>query len=152
SVGTVDKGDKDLQLRVSGEYESVEDIKNNVLMKEEGATLHDDDVAAVKDTFKNSDSETLVNGEPSIVLSIMKKTDNNTVEVADNIRAAIDDLEGDLVDGAHLDVVIDTSEFVQMSIDSVISNILIGSHLRLYFTLVFKEHQGNTCYWTINPN
>jgi len=139
SVGTVDKGDKDLQLRVSGEYESVDDIKNTVLMTEEGATLHVDDVAAVKDTFKNSDSETLVNGEPSIVLSIMKKTDNNTVEVADNIRAAIDDLEGDLVDGAHLDVVIDTSEFVQMSIDSVISNILIGGVISVFILLLFLK-------------
>lgn len=139
SVGTVDKGDKDLQLRVSGEYESVDDIKNTVLMTEEGATLHVDDVAKVNDTFKSSDSETLVNGEPSIVLSIMKKTDNNTVEVADNIRAAIDDLEGDLVDGAHLDVVIDTSEFVQMSIDSVISNILIGGVISVFVLLLFLK-------------
>src|SRR5699024_6574518 len=36
SVGTIDKGNKDLQLRVSGEYESVDDIAETVLMTEEG--------------------------------------------------------------------------------------------------------------------
>src|SRR5699024_10013651 len=74
SVGTVEKGDKDLQLRVAGEFGSIEAIEQTVLQTEEGATLHVEDVAEVKDTFKTDDAITLVNGEPSIVLSVMKKT------------------------------------------------------------------------------
>lgn len=139
SVGTVEKGNKDLQLRVSGEYDSVDDIAQTTIMTEEGAALHLEDVADIKDTFKTSTSETLVNGEPSIVLSIMKKTDSNTVEVADNINAAIDEIQGDLADGVGLNVVIDTSEFVQMSIDSVISNILIGGLISIFILLLFLK-------------
>src|SRR5690625_5371269 len=86
SVGKIDKGKQDLQIRVTGEFASIEDIKQTIVQTEEGATLHMEDVAEVKDTYKDSSSLTLVNGEPSLVLSIMKKTDGNTVDVADNIK------------------------------------------------------------------
>lgn len=139
SVGTIDKGNKDLQLRVSGEYESLDDIGQTVMMTEEGTTLHLEDIAEVKDAIKTSSSETLVNGEPSIVLSIMKKTDSNTVAVSEEVRQAIEGIQGDLADGVDLEVVIDTSEFIQMSIDSVISNILIGGVISLFILLLFLK-------------
>ncbi|HEX6593669.1 MAG TPA: efflux RND transporter permease subunit [Bacillota bacterium] len=139
SVGTVEKGDKDLQLRVAGEFESVEAIEQTVLQTEEGATLHVEDVAEVKDTFKEDNSFTLVNGEPSIVLSIMKKTDSNTVEVANNITDGMTKLMNDLSDDVNLDVVIDTSEFIQMSVDSVIKNILIGGAIAVFILLLFLK-------------
>src|SRR5699024_441762 len=104
SVGTVEKGDKDLQLRVAGEFGSIEAIEQTVLQSEEGATVRVQHGAEATVTFKpddaitlvngeltircdrisrfKRDAITLVNGEPSIVLSVMKKTDSNTVEVA----------------------------------------------------------------------
>src|SRR5699024_7780986 len=98
SAGSVDKGNQDLQIRVTGEFESLQDIEQTIVQTEEGATLHVSDVAELKDTYKNASTETLVNGEPSLVLSFMKKTDGNTVEVADNIRGSMDKIEDDLPD------------------------------------------------------
>ncbi|MDY0409459.1 efflux RND transporter permease subunit [Virgibacillus soli] len=126
SVGTVEKGDKDLQLRVIGEFTSLEDIAQTIIQTPTGATIHIDDVAEVKDTFKTEKAETLVDGEPALVLSMMKKTDANTVAVADNIRDSLKEVEETLPEGVHLNVVIDTSEFITLSIDSVIQNILLG--------------------------
>lgn len=139
SVGKIDKGNQDLQIRVTGEFESVEDIKQTIVQTEEGATLHIEDVAEVKDTYKDSSSLTLVDGEPSLVLSIMKKTDGNTVDVADNIKDSIASIEGELAEDVELDVVIDTSEFIQVSIDSVIMNILIGGAISIFVLLLFLK-------------
>jgi len=139
SVGKIDKGNQDLQIRVTGEFESIEDIKQTIVQTEEGATLHIEDVAEVKDTYKDSSSLTLVNGEPSLVLSVMKKTDGNTVDVADNIKDSITSIEGELADDVNLDVVIDTSEFIQMSIDSVVINILIGGAISILVLLLFLK-------------
>src|SRR5699024_7694844 len=89
SVGKVEKGNKDLQLRVTGEFESVDDIKQTIVQTESGGTVHVDELAEVKDTYKDSSGETLVNGESAVVLSIMKQTDANTVEVANNINESM---------------------------------------------------------------
>src|SRR5690625_4797523 len=139
SVGRIDKGNQDLQLRVTGEFESIEDIKQTPVQTQAGAVIHLDDVVEIRDTFKESSSVTLVNGEPSIVLSIMKKTDGNTVDVATNIKESMDDLKAELPTEVNLSVVIDTSQFIEMSIDSVMSNILIGGAISVIVLLLFLK-------------
>lgn len=139
SVGVVEKGTKDLQLRVKGEFESIDDIKQTFVQTEAGALIRVEDVAKVKDTFKQSNSVTLVNGAPSIVLSVMKKTDSNTVNVATHIKEAMEELNQTLPEGVTLDVVIDTSQFIEMSIDSVVQNIMMGSVISVFVLLLFLK-------------
>ncbi|APC49713.1 acriflavin resistance protein [Virgibacillus halodenitrificans] len=139
SVGTVEKGNQDLQLRLTGEFDSIEDIKQTILQTEAGAKIHVEDVAEVKDTYKDESSVTLVNGKPSVVLSVMKKTDSNTVDVAKNIQESMDEIKADLPDDVDLNVVIDTSEFIQMSIKSVVQNILIGGIISIFILLLFLK-------------
>ncbi len=139
SVGKVDKGSKDLQLRVVGDFDSVNDIKQTIIQTEAGATIHVEDVAEVKDTFKDTEELTLVNGKPSLVLSVMKKTDGNTVDVAHQVKDGMDDLGEDLPEGVDLDVVIDTSEVIEESVDSVVSNILIGGAISVLILLLFLK-------------
>ncbi|WP_010648297.1 efflux RND transporter permease subunit [Oceanobacillus massiliensis] len=139
SVGTVEKGDQDLQLRVTGEFESLDDIRETIIQTEAGATLLVEDIADVREAFKDSSSTTLVNGEPSIVLSIMKQTDANTVEVAGNIQESVEELTADLPEEVNLETIIDTSEFIQVSIDSIIFNILIGGAIAVIILLLFLK-------------
>ncbi|RKQ34347.1 efflux RND transporter permease subunit [Oceanobacillus halophilus] len=136
SVGTVDKGNKDLQMRVSGEFESLDDIRETIIQTQAGATIHVEDVAEVKDTFQEASSASLVNGEESLVLSIMKQTDANTVEVASTIRDNLQNIQSELGD-IDLEVLIDTSEFIEMSIDSVMKNIIIGGIISVFILLLF---------------
>src|SRR5690625_913819 len=126
SVGTVERGNQDLQLRVTGEFDSIDDIKQTIVQTEGGATVHVEDVADVEDSYKEESSVTLVDGEPAVVLSVLKQTDANTVDVATTIQNSMDDIQANLSSDVNLDVIIDTSEFIQMSIDSVIQNIILG--------------------------
>lgn len=137
SVGQINKGTKDLQLRITGEFTSVEDVEQTIIQTENGADIKVSDVASVEDTFKKDDSLTLVNGEPSLVLSVMKKTDGNTVDVATNIKESVAELNKSLPEGTKLETIIDTSEFIEMSIDSVIENILIGGAISILILLLF---------------
>lgn len=139
SVGVVDKGDQDLQLRVSGEFDSIDDIRQTIILTETGATVHVEDVGEVKDTFKKSNTSTLVNGEPSLVLSIMKQTDANTVEVASTISDGLESIQSEIGEDVQLKVLIDTSEFITMSVDSVLENIIIGGAIAVFILLLFLK-------------
>src|SRR5690625_3532151 len=72
SVGTIEKGSQDLQVRITGEFTSLEDINQTIVQSESGASVQVQDVAEVEDTYKESTGATLVNGEPAVVLSVMK--------------------------------------------------------------------------------
>lgn len=139
SVGSIEKGSQDLQVRVSGEYESLDDIRDTIIQTEEGKKLHIDDVAEVKDAFKKEDSKTLVNGESSIVLSFLKNSDANTVDVAKAIESSRKELNDKLPEGAELTTVIDTSQFIEESVDSVTQNILIGGAISVFILLLFLK-------------
>ncbi|HLS09899.1 efflux RND transporter permease subunit [Lentibacillus sp.] len=139
SVGVVEKGNQDLQLRVTGEFESLDDIKETLVQTQTGETVHIDELAEVKDTHTESSGETLVDGEPAVVLSIMKKTDANTVEVASNINDSMNEIQGELPSGLSTNVIIDTSEYINMSINSVVQNILIGAAISFLILLLFLK-------------
>ncbi|WP_186576590.1 efflux RND transporter permease subunit [Aquibacillus kalidii] len=138
SAGTIAKGDKELQIRINGDYKSVEDISETILTTPQGATIHVEDVATVKDTYDEKGTS-LVNGKPSVVLSVMKQSDGNTVEVSDNIINAIDELKGELPADVEMDVVVDTSTFIKSSISSVIQNMVVGGVFALLILLLFLK-------------
>lgn len=139
SVGTVDKGNQDLQVRIIGEIESVEDIKQTIVQTPTGATVHIEDIASVKDTFKEQAANSYVNGEEALVLSVMKQTDANTVEVAETVQKNMERFKRDLPDDVELKVLIDMSDFIVMSIDSVLENIVIGGAIAFFILLLFLK-------------
>src|SRR5699024_5461653 len=118
---------------------SLADIENTFVDTMTGGQIVISDVAEVKDTYKKSSGVTLVNGDPSVVLSVMKKTDANTVEAAQTMKVILDRLNAYLPAGVQLDVIIDTSEFIEEAVDSVISNILIGGAISIFILLLFLK-------------
>src|SRR5690625_2864375 len=139
SVGTIYKGSKDLQLRIVGEFTYLDDIGQTIVPTETGGQVHVSDIAEVKDSFKPSNNVTLVNGEQAVVLSILKKTDANTVAVANEVNNSLAEINAELPEGVHLETVIDTSEFIEMSVDSVISNMIIGGAISFLILLLFLK-------------
>ncbi|TGB01648.1 efflux RND transporter permease subunit [Halobacillus salinus] len=139
SAGAIEKGKKDLQIRLEGEFDSIEDVENTIIQSQTGARVKLGQIADVEDTLVNSNSISKVNGEPSVVLSILKKTDANTVETADEVRAAIEELRADLPEEVGTSVILDTSEFIKTSINSVVWNILLGGVFSVLVLLLFLK-------------
>jgi HAE1 family hydrophobic/amphiphilic exporter-1 len=139
SVGTVERGNQDLQLRITGEFDSLDEIRQTIVQTEAGATVHVQDVAEVQDSYKETSNFTLVNGEPALVLSVLKQTDANTVDVATTIQNSMEEIQANLPPDVNLNVVIDTSEFIQLSIDSVIQNIILGGAISFFVLLLFLK-------------
>ncbi|MDC3415968.1 efflux RND transporter permease subunit [Aquibacillus salsiterrae] len=139
SAGVLEKGDKDLQVRVEGEYTSVADISNTLIPTRTGATLKLADVATVEDTFKEVSSISKVNGEPAVVLSVLKESGGNTVEVSANVQKAMNEIEDTLPDGVEQKVIIDTADYINQSIGSVLSNMVYGGIFSILVLLLFLK-------------
>ncbi|GGF22095.1 multidrug ABC transporter [Halobacillus andaensis] len=138
SAGSVEKGSQDIQIRIDGEFESIEDIEQTNIQSPSGAQVTLDQIAEVEEKYE-SDSVSEVGGESSVVLSIMKKTDGNTVETANNVRDALEEVEGDLPENADTEVVLDTSEFIKTSINSVVLNIILGGIFSIIVLMLFLK-------------
>lgn len=143
-AGSVPKGVQDLQIRVKGEYTSVEDIGRTLIHLPGGGQIRVSDIADINDTFKKQSSLTLVDGAPALVLSVQRQSDANTVAVADNVDKAVGKLQQDLPSGIELKKVSDTSIFIRQSIDSVVSNMMSGGLLAVFILILFLRSIRST--------
>ena len=82
SSGNVKMGQMDYALRVEGEFEESDQIKNIVLGTQNNKTIYLHDVAVVRDTIKDITLEQTINRGRGGVLMITKQTDANAVAVA----------------------------------------------------------------------
>ncbi|MBG9794636.1 acriflavin resistance protein [Paenibacillus dendritiformis] len=143
-AGSVPKGVQDLQIRVKGEYTSVEDIGRTLIHLPGGGQIQVSDIADINDTFKKQSSLTLVDGSPALILSVQRQSDANTVSVADNVDRAVSRIQQNLPQGVELKKVFDSSIFIRQSINSVVNNMLTGGLLAVIILLLFLRSIRST--------
>src|SRR5699024_9649243 len=101
--------------------------------------LHIKDVHGVKVSYKREGSRTLLNGEPSVDISLLKNSDAITVDVANAIDTSIDELKAQLHVRAELTTDIETSECIEESFSSLTQNLLIGGVISVFILLLFLK-------------
>jgi len=136
-AGPVESGEENLLVRPMSEFRTLQDIEQALIARRGSHAVQLHDVATVRDGFEDYVNVVRINGDQGVEITITKSPDANTVEVADAIRAAILDFNGDFEGRAALDIVIDTSTFIRRSIEEVQSSVVIGGALAILVLLVF---------------
>jgi len=95
------------------------------------------DVALVAPAVKPVYTIVTANGKPAVLLSVSRQPDSNTVAVANEVHAAIDQIRKTLPPGIQLQPFYDQSEIVTASIKSVRDAILIGLILASIIMVLF---------------
>ncbi|MTI94110.1 MAG: efflux RND transporter permease subunit [Firmicutes bacterium] len=101
------------------------------------------DVAEISLQAQPTETITRLNAQPNISISLNKRSDANTVVTANQIRAELDTLSEEFT-GLTFTPVDGQSQFIQLSIDSIITNALFGGLLALLILLLFLRSVRNT--------
>lgn len=145
STGQVVEGKQELFVRTLGEYETVEDIRNVVLtVPNGGGAIRLSDLAAIEDGFKDVDQITRMNGEPSIGISVMKQSHANTVQVAERVKAELEQIKSSAPGGMDIAMIFDQSEFINQSIGRVVSNTILGGIFAVLVLFLFLRNLRST--------
>ncbi|MDR1415409.1 MAG: efflux RND transporter permease subunit [Odoribacteraceae bacterium] len=118
-AGNVKMGMMSYQVRVEGEFDDSERIKDLVIGTSDGKSVFIRDVANVRDTIKDISQEQLVNRAQGAVIYITKQSDANTVAVAANVKREMESIMKELPADVHIEMLHDNSEFVVQSIDNL---------------------------------
>ncbi|WP_175615280.1 efflux RND transporter permease subunit [Piscibacillus halophilus] len=139
SAGVISRGTQELQIRILGEYESLDEIRETLIQTPQDELIELGDLATVERGVTEETGKSLVNGQEAVVMNILKKTDGNTVAVSDAIQGSLDEARANLPEGVELNVVFDTADFIRMSIDSVVQNLLLGAVFAILILLLFLK-------------
>ena len=124
--GNVKMGLMDYSLRVEGEFEESDQIKDIVLGTMNNRTIYLHDVATVRDTVKDITLEQTINRRDGGVLMITKQTDANAVEVAEQAKKEIELAKKELPSDIQFQIISDNSRFIIQSVDGY----PVPNHLR----------------------
>jgi hydrophobe/amphiphile efflux-1 (HAE1) family protein len=110
--GRVTSGPREIIVRTLGEYASLEDIRNIVLLRDGAAKVSLRDVAEVVDGSREARVISRVNRHPAVKLSILKQADANTVAVAQAVDKRLMELKGGLPEGIELGMLENQATYV----------------------------------------
>ncbi|MBQ1375892.1 MAG: efflux RND transporter permease subunit, partial [Clostridia bacterium] len=136
--GTIDYGDRELNVRSMGEMTDVNEIRSLPIPLATGGFIRLSDVADVYLGDVEKTSYSRINGQDSITLSIQKQTDGNTVEVAKRVRAEIEALKTEYP-SVNFTFSYDSSERIEESISSVAHSAVTGAILAVFVLLIFLK-------------
>lgn len=124
-AGRIDRGRDEYTLRLDGEYADVQQIAATRINTPSGP-IRLDRIAHVYDGFAEQREKARFNDKPSIGMDLVKKSDANTVQVADEIKRTIQKLDPILPQGAQIEIATDRSQFIRDSVADVRSNLILG--------------------------
>lgn len=142
--GNLETGPQSLTLRISGRVTSVKEIGELAVKSEEGRILRLSDVAEVEDGAQAVESLARYDGEEAVVLSVVKQSGTNTIEVVDKIKKRVDGVKQTLPPGIDLSVVRDNSQTIRTSVNSVIEHLIVGALLAAGVVLLFLGNIRST--------
>lgn len=148
-AGTVSSGAQSFSVRTDGEYGSVSDIANTLIPLPTGGSVRLGELADVALVPQDQTAIAKIDGEPCILLSVNKQSDVNTLEVASRARKALDEVTADLPT-LNWSVLMDQSDFINMTVDSVIQNIVFGVLLAAIVLFAFLRDLGATAVISIS--
>ena len=154
--GNVYEGNFKYLVETRGEFAALDDIRNAVISYRGGGPdpvsgrsrgsvpIRLRDFAEVTDSFKDTDNAAYVNGIPGISISIQKQSGTNSVQVADNIMAALDEIRGVLPAGVDITVIYDTTRIIRRSLAGVATTALLGALLAMIVLFIFLRNLKST--------
>lgn len=117
--GRLTVGPQEIIARTTGEFTSLEDIRNVVLLRDGANRVTLREVAEVVDAHREARVITRLDRQPAVKVSILKQADANTVEVARAVERRLAKLKSGLPEGVALGMVENQGVYVTDALNGV---------------------------------
>ncbi len=142
-IGQLDEADMTYLLRSPGQFTSLEDIRNVVVLVRAGVPVYLRDIAEVSDGTEDRESLVRINGRPGVQVSLSKQSGRNTVAVARAVREEVARINREMP-AVELTIRMDSAIFVERSIAAVRNVVLWGAVLVVAVLFAFLRNVRTT--------
>jgi multidrug efflux pump len=132
----------DLQLNVNaqGRLRTPEEFGNIIVKSgQNGEITRLRDVARIELGAADYTLRSLLDGRPAVAIAVLQAPGSNAIEIADNVKATMDQLQLAMPQGVKYEIVYDTTKFVRASIEKVIDTLLEAIALVVLVVIIFLQ-------------
>ncbi|GAA3909791.1 efflux RND transporter permease subunit [Litoribacillus peritrichatus] len=151
NAGSIHVGQENIRLHPTGEFESVKQLEN-LLISERGAQklIYLGDVANVERGFDEIPTNLVrFNGKPAINVGISFAKGVNVVNIGENIRSRLDELEEYRPIGIELDTMYFQPDEVSASVSNFVINLAEAVIIVIFVLLIFMGFKSGLLIGTV---
>lgn len=138
-AGYIESGSERYLLKVGDAFGSIDELRDMLLCDVDGiGDVRVGDIASVELTDNADDSYAKVGENRAVLLAIYKSSAASTSQVSKASAAAMEELAEENP-GLHLTAIMDQGDYIQLIVDSVMSNLIWGALLAILVLAVFLK-------------
>ncbi|MBR3609357.1 MAG: multidrug efflux RND transporter permease subunit [Bacteroidales bacterium] len=128
-------------LTTKGRLSSVSEFENIIIKAlPEGGYLRLKDIANIELGSQNYGTISKQSGKSAAAIAIYQLPGSNALDVANEVRAAVEKLSKNLPEGVKCDVILDTTNFVKASLEEVLVTLIETTLLVMLVVLIFLQN------------
>jgi len=151
SAGGLETSGTKFNVRIPAEFVSPEEVDHLLLAVRDGKPIYLSDVATVRDTFKDRETISRLNGVENVTLEVQKRIGANVVHVSDYVRAVVDRAQQEVPGAVTFDVVYDMSKMIRNTVADLENNIAAALILVTIILVLFMGWRPSTIVAMIIP-
>ena len=148
-VGAIRSLAQERAVKIDARMKRPEDFGNIIVTRKalagvSGTPVTVSQVARIADGAQEVESLALYNGQRTLVLSVQKAQDENTISVVDGLNKAVAELKPLLPPGARLELVTDGSRAIRVAVENVRRTLIEGALLTVLIVFLFLNSWRST--------
>ena len=143
-AGSLKTTQREVSIQVQGRFAIATDLGNVVVAKRGGVPIYVRQLGQVIDAQEEVESLALLDGKPTLALSILKAQGQNTIEVVDAVKLAALNVAKELPADVKLDVINDGAKAIRTGVDNVKKTLIEGAVLTVLIVFLFLNSWRST--------
>ncbi len=143
-VGAVRSLAQERVVQVQSRVLRPEDFAKIIVARKAGAAITVGQLARISDGAQEAENLALYNGNRTLLLSVQKSQDENTIDVVDGLKKTIAEMEKLLPPGVKLQEIQDNSRSIRVSVDNVRRTLIEGALLTILIVFLFLNSWRST--------
>lgn len=148
-VGAIRSLQQERVVKIDARMKRPEDFGKIIVARKGGAggtgtPVTVDQVARIADGAQELDSLALYNGQRTLLLTVQKAQDENTIAVVDGLNKAVAELQPLLPPGARLELITDGSRPIRVAVENVRRTLIEGALLTVLIVFLFLNSWRST--------
>ena len=143
-VGTLRSLAQERVVQIDARMQRPEDFGQIIVARKNGAPVRLEQVARVADGAQEVQSLALYNGQRTLLLTVQKSQDENTIQVIDGLNDTLRQMKAQLPPGVRLEPILDASRPIRVSVANVRATLIEGALLTVLIVFLFLNSWRST--------
>ncbi|MCC6416579.1 MAG: efflux RND transporter permease subunit, partial [Opitutaceae bacterium] len=124
--GRIESLTREFGMRLEGRLNNVSDYENLVLATRDDTQVKFSDIGRVELGPNDYRVQSYFNGRTNVALQVLKQSKANLLDVTDEVKALLPEIQKTLPEGVAMQIAYDTSTFVERSVHEVYESLYIA--------------------------